>query len=888
MQPCCLTCEYATDPLGIQTASPRFAWQLQSPQRGDRQTAYQVVVASTARRAAAGQGDLWDSGKSTSADSIEVSYAGVPLASRQRCFWSVRVWDARGQVSPWAPAASFELGLLSQDDWLAQWIGYPAGWAGRALYFRRDFKLPAAAASARVYVAGIGCHELRLNGRKVGDGVLEPAQTCYDKRVLYITHDVTALLRPGPNVIGAIVGNGWHGMAKLRLQMHVRHPGGKETVIRSTPGPFSWMVGVGPITHHGIYDGETYDARLEDDGWDTPAYATARARGMSWAMAQGVEPPGGQMVAQEIEPMRVLDTHEAASISRPRRGVYVLDMGQNLAGWARLRLRAKRGTQVTMRFAESLNDDGTVNQQNLYTARATDTYIARGGGMEGYEPRTTYHGFRYIQVDGLPAKPTKQTVVARVVRSAMDIRGRFACSSDILNRIHRAVVWTEAGNQHGVPTDCPQRAERMGWLNDLTARTEQAVYNFDLSRFYAKFSRDIADAQLPTGEVPDTVPLRWGFYPACPVSLAMVLIPRLVSQHWGNRRLLEECYQPMRNWVDCLVRLSEGGILKLSRWGDWSEPSGNPEKLGPAKSRRTPGELVSTAFLAQHARLLSRTAGRLGRRGDRLTYARLAQRVTTAFNRHFWDSRRGVYGTGSQACNALAVMFELASGPRALSAVEAIVRDVRARGEHLSTGNIATKYVLEVLSSHGHHDLACRVASASTYPSWGYMLSRGATTIWERWEHATGGAMNSHNHPMLGSVGAWFYRHVAGLRVADDAFGSDHFIIEPRPAGGITNASASLRTIRGPASVDWRLDGDAMRVEVEVPMGATAQVRLAGLDVSEGAQPLRGRLPQGIAQATVDGDATIVRIGGGKYSFVAAQPPVPSHRPRRRPAAMKV
>jgi alpha-L-rhamnosidase len=766
--------------------------------------------------------------------------------------------------------------MLHQRDWQGLWLGYPAAWAGKALYFRRPFEIVKPVAQGRVYVAGIGCHELRLNGAKVGDAVLEPAQTCYDHRVLYVTHDVTARLRRGKNVIGVIVGNGWYGTCRLLLELHIRHTDGSEMKIVTEPGSFTWTVGTGPVVHHGIYDGETYDARLADDGWDTPAYSASfahggghdkRRRNMTWIPVQAATPPGGVLAAQNVEPMRVVQTR-LPKVLRPKPRHYVLDMRQNMAGWVRLRVRARRGTAISLRFAETLRKDGTVNQDNLTVARTPDTYIARGGGVELWEPRFTYHGFRYVQVEGLSRPPRPADFAGRVVRTHTPVRGEFDCDNPLLRRIHKAIVWTEAGNQHGLPTDCPQRAERMGWLNDLTARAEMAVMNFDVSRLYAKFAKDIADAQAHDGALADTAPHRWGFYPCDPVCIALLNLPLLVYAHWGDDVPLRTHYDAMSRWVSCLQARSEGGLLRLSRWGDWSEPSGSPTTLLPPNSRRTPGELVSTAFLYHHANLLARAAAIVGRRSDVRKHQALAAGVRLAFNRRFWNERRGVYGTGSQACNALAVALGLANPAQAQQALKALADDIIAAGYHLSTGNIATKYALEALSENGYHEVACRVAASRTYPSWGFMLSKGATTIWERWEHATGDSMNSHNHPMLASVGSWFYKHLAGLRLHPQAVGSDRLLIAPAPAAGLSRAQARLQTPLGEASVAWRASRGEMLADVTVPCGASASVLLPPGEASEsGAVLAGGRLPPGIRRVVVAGGAVRADIQSGDYRF---------------------
>ena len=597
---------------------------------------------------------------------------------------------------------------------------------------------------------------------------------------------------------------------------------------------------------------------------------------MRWNMASAVDAPGGRLENQSHEPMQVVRTIPLQSVSEPRPGTYVVDFGTILAGWVKLRARGPAGATVTLRFAEMLGEDGLLNQLNLRTAEACDRYTFKGSSdLEQYEPRFTYHGFRYVQIEGLAERPTSQTLEARMVRSAVAQRGQFECSHELYNSIHRMVVQTEASNLHGIPTDCPQRDERMGWLNDMTARAEQAVYNFDLVRFYSKFVDDIADSQDPrTGEIPDTVPFRWGYRHADPVSMSFLLLPWLLYQHYGETRLMQRHYSGMVKWVERLLQQAPDGILAFSRWGDWSEPSGKQDETVSPVSRRTPGALVSTAFLAEHCRLLGQIAHVIGREEDSRLHQENARRVTESFDGTFWDDAKGVYATGSQACSALALAFGLVPEDRITRVVNHLVGDIAANDYHLTTGNIATKYLLEVLSARGLHEVACAIVAQKSYPSWGFMLQHGATTLWERWEHATGTGMNSHCHPMLGSIGSWFYRHVAGLQLAPDAVGCDRLIYRPRPNRHVTSARATLPTPLGTALLGWHKTGEQIMIEAEVPCGATAELELLmageGLVISESGQVVTpARLPAGVKDIRPSPGMTRITLGSGVYRLVA-------------------
>ena len=813
-----LRCDNVTCPVGIDSTAPELSWKFNQGES----TAYQILVASEPGLLHEGQVDLWDSTVVKLVNQVSCRYDGRPLASRQRCYWTVRAWNSVSSPGPWSPTASFELGLLQPADWGAIWIGFAPGFAGRALLFRRTFDLAKRPIRARLYIAGLGLCETHVNGAIVSDRVLDPAWTDFSKRVYYTTYDVTNQLTVGSNCIGAMVGNGWHGTPKLLAQLEVEYEDGTQTRIVTSWG-HQWHVTGGPILSNGIYDGEVHDARLAKNGWDTPQGAAPTDRTEGWFIASPVEGPGGALQAMPCEPIRVTDTRRPVDFKEPTRGIFVFDMGQNTAGWARLRAEGEAGQRITMRYAETLREDGTINQDNLQTAAARDVYICAGEGQEQWEPRFTYHGFRYVQVEGLSRPATLDMLDQRVVRSDLRSIGQFHCSNELLNRIHKMVWWTEASNQHGLPTDCPQRNERMGWLNDIAARSEQAVYNFDVSRFYLKWLRDIRDAQDSSGAITDTAPFRLGQRPADPVSVCYLLLPHLLYLHHGTTQAIEENYEGMKAWVEYLRGRSTEHILQYSYYGDWAPPAAECAGNSPGP-KNTPGELISTAYYFYSARLFSQHAGVLGRRADQQHYAALAEEIAAAFDRKFWNEGMQGYGSGNQACNSIALYMGIVPGEKIDAVVNSLLADVRQHDDHLTTGNLCTKYMLEVLTAHGHADVAYRLATQTTYPSWGYMLANGATTIWERWENATGGGMNSHNHPMYASIGAWFYRAIGGI--VPETPGFKRFTVQPRMMGDLTEASVQLETVRGEISVQWQRQEGKVSLDVIVPPGSRACVTI--------------------------------------------------------------
>jgi alpha-L-rhamnosidase len=867
-----LRCEYAENPLGIDVPHPRLSWTINSERRGEAQTAYQVLVASSPELLKSDRGDVWDTGKVMSDQSVNVPYGGSPLRSRQRCFWKVRIWDREGRASAYSETAWWEIGLLSPGDWKAVWIGFTPGWTGRALYFRSLFEVTKKVERARVYVAGLGYYELRLNGKKVGNRVLDPGTTDYSRRILYATYDVTGDLRNGKNAAAAVVGHGWYGIPKLLLQMEITYEDGSSQLVYTGPRPEqTWQVTSGPIVRDSIYDGETYDARLEKPDWDIPPEGNPRIpvdRRETWITLHPVEPPGGRLVAAKLEPIEVVETLRPVSVTQPKPNVFVFDNGQNLAGWARIRVKGAAGTQVTLRFAENLYPDGSINQENLRQAAATDTYILRGEGLETWEPRFTYHGFRYVQVEGFPGNPTLDDIDVRVVRSAVDPSGSFKCGNDLINRIQKMIWWTEASNLHSIPTDCPQRDERMGWLNDMTVRTEMALYNFNLARLYAKFIDDVQDTQSSeSGAISCTAPFKYGRRPADPVSASYLLLAWMLYQHYGDAVTMAEHYDGLKAWVDFLARQSENGIVNYSYYGDWSPPQAFAVK-GSAVSQFTPGKLMSTGYLYYGAVLLQRMADILGRPEDATHFRLLAGQTATAFNREYWNETTGGYASNNQASNSFALFLGIVPSDRIPRVVDNLVKDVEKHGYHLTTGNLCTKYVLEMLTEHGHPDLAYRIATQETYPSWGYMLANGATTLWERWEQLTGGGMNSGNHPMMGSVGSWFYKYLAGIRVDPSGAGFRKILIQPSLPAGLDWAEGSYKTLYGEIRSAWKREGKRLRLDVRIPANTSATVTIPVSQqqtLREGGQPIEGRPFVTVLKRTAAD--VVLTLGSGDYTF---------------------
>jgi alpha-L-rhamnosidase len=859
MPPSNLRCEYLSNPLGIDVPQPRFFWVLNHTERDQKQSAYQILVAKRPELLGQDKGDPWDSGKVASEESIQVVYGGKALESGHAYFWKVRYWDRQDRPSPYSAPAQFEMGLLGREEWKGQWLG-------GANQLRTEFTLTEAAVRARAYICGLGYYELHLNGAKVGENVLDPGWTTYDKRVLYTTYDVTPYLRRGANALGVMLGNGWFHSKALLVQVNIELGSGKRMSIVSRP---AWKFHDGPITSDGVWDGETYDARLETPGWDQPGFDDS-----SWGCGpiEVVTGPPGTISAQMMPPIRVVDTLVPVAMANPRPGVYVYDMGQNFSGWAQLRVSGPRGAAVTLRFSELVYENGMINRDNIRAAKARDIYILRGEEAEVYEPRFTYHGFRYVELTGYPGTPSLDTLRGRVVHTAVGEAGSFVASKQILNQVQKLIRWGQLTNLHSIPTDCDQRDERQGWMGDAQVTAEEAALNFDMAAFYSNFIRDIRDVQGPDGTITDTVPHRYGSRPADPAwGTAYPQLCWTMWEQYADRRILEENYDGVKKYVDFLRSRAPDGVLRYSYYGDW------------VAVEHTPGEFVSAAYYYYDAQILQKIAQVLGKSADAQTYAQLSGQIKEALNRAFFDVNTGNYANGTQTANAMALDLDLVPKDKRGAVAGNLTNDiVYAHNTHVTTGFIGVKFLMPALTQMGRADLAYELATQTTYPSWGYMVARGATTLWELWQEKTGPSMNSHNHAMFGSVGAWFYQGLAGIGLdADMGVGYRQIQIYPHVVEDLQYVSASVDTIRGRVTSSWTHSPGVITLEVGVPMGAVARVvipkeeEMLDIAIEEGDRVVweKGHYvagDPGVTGARQEHGDVIFEVGSGQYSFKLA------------------
>mgnify|MGYP001313601350 CR=1 FL=1 len=833
-----LRCEYSHNPIGVQTSQPRFSWELSSSKRCQRQAAYQIIVSESEGNMSAGIGDLWDSGKVDSAETFHLAYAGRPLVSGQRCYWTVRCWDQAGALIEAEEAAFFEMGILSPEEWTAQWIGADESIA--APLFRKTFHIAKTIKQASISVSGLGYFELYMNGNRVGDHVLVPNWTDYDnrqiegllypfddqtsKRVNYLQYAVTGNIQQGENTIGVMLGNGFYnqtertiegkmsyGTPRLIVQLALTYEDGTMEYIRSDD---SWKSSPGPIVFNNVFYGEIYDARLEQPGWGNCSFDDS-----SWDYARLVRSPKGQLTAQLSPPDKKISTLKPISRAEPKPLTYIFDFGQNFSGWVRIRMQGNAGQQVMMKFAENCSPDGALDTNSCGGDEQlqVDTYILKGQGIEQYEPRFVWHGFRYVEITGYPGIPELTDLDGIVVHASVESIGEFTCSEPLLNQVQNAYRGSQLSNMHGgVPSDCPHR-ERLGYTGDGHLTAEAAGYNFDMAAFHTKWIGDIGDSQnKQTGFVPHTAPFNGGGGGVAWGS-AYIIMPWTMYHMYGDRRLLAEHYEGMKSWISYLSTRNRGGHLvefeEPDSWflGDWCIPGAN----------ELPPTLVSTFYYAYTVKMMSKVAAVLGHEEDRNHYAELFGLICAAFNEEFFDPDTACYSVGRQGADLFPLVLGCVPEGYEDQVWERVLRHYRDDlGGHLDTGIFGTFFLFELFSERGETDLALRMVTARDYPGYGYMIENGATTLWESWD-----GHDSHNHPMFGSVSSWFYKHVAGLAPHPDTIAFGQAVFKPFRAEDLNHASARVHTIRGQYAVRWsRENSDGWACEIQVPFNCSAEV----------------------------------------------------------------
>jgi len=882
-----LKCEYKTNPLGMDVTQPRLSWQVLSSERGWLQIAYQIRVAQSPAALSQGAELLWDTGKVASPESVQRAYAGPGLQSGKRYYWQVRVWDAQDRPSTWSETAWWEMGLLTPSDWQTSWIepdlNENVARSNPCPMLRREFEVRNEVKSARAYVTSHGLYEMYVNGKRIGDEEFTPGWTSYDDHIQYQTYDITTQVQKGRNAVGVILGDGWYrgNLAfsgqrntygdKLALLAQIRliYADGSSQVIGSDP---SWKAATGPILRSDIYNGETYDARLEKKGWSSPGYNDA-----AWAGVKLANHPKNNLVAPAGPPVRRIQELMPVEISQTPSGETVVDMGQNMVGWVRLKVSGQAGTTVTLRHAEVLDKAGNFYTENMRAAKQTIEYTLKGEGVEVFEPHFTFQGFRYVKVQGFPTEPSLDNLTGIVVHSDIAPAGTFECSNPIINQLQHNIQWGQKGNFVDVPTDCPQRDERLGWTGDAQAFARTASFNADVAAFYTKWLKDMAADQKPSGAIPHVIPnVLDRKDPAKNTASAgwadaSVIVPWTVYLSYGDTRILERQYGSMKGWVDFMAKRAGDSYLWNNdfTYGDWLAFATNRSDYPGATTDK---DLVSQAYFARSTDLLQKTAALLGKSEEASKYADLLSNIKKAFNAEF-VTPSGRLASNTQTAYSLALAFDLLPENLRAQAAGRLAEDVR-KFKHITTGFLGAPLICRVLSNYGHFDEAFMLLNRKEYPSWLYPITKGATTIWERWDGIKPDdsfqdkGMNSFNHYAYGAIGEWLYGVVAGIEIDPQKPGYKHTIVQPHTGGALNFAKASHQSLYGSVAAGWELKDGQLHVTVEIPANTTATVKLpqARLErILERGQPLPNT--KGIVRSSQDGQAALVEVGSGRYDF---------------------
>lgn len=874
-----LTCEYKDNPLGIDVSRPRFSWKLMCDQRGTMQTKYAIRVGLDSANLKNGGDVVWQSGNVLSDQSVLVHYEGPALLSRQRYFWQVKVSDNKGNTSEWSEVKFWETGLLHPSDWLAKWIEptVPDDSAGQPPpLLRHAFEIKNAIQSARLYITSHGLYEAQLNGKRVGSQYLTPGWTSYDKRLQYQTYDVTSLIHAGGNAIGVLLGDGWYrgniGWHKnvygknlgLLAQLEITFADGSTQKITTNE---QWKCSTGAIRRAGIYYGESYDARLEKTGWTASDFDDS-----DWLPVRTTEAGKENLIASYGPPVRKHEEFQPVKIFKTPKGETVVDFGQNLVGWITLKVKGKPGDKITIEHAEVLDKHGNFYTENLRGAQAEIQYIVKGDGEEIYEPHLTFFGFRYVKVDGFPGDLTTKNLRASAVYSSMAPTGEFSSSNALLNQLQHNIQWGQKGNFVDVPTDCPQRDERLGWTGDAQVFSRTAAYNMNVATFFAKWLKDLAADQLEDGRVPFVIPnmLDKDASASTGWSDAATIIPWNMYMAFGDKRILEDQYKSMAAWVDYMDSESENNLWNTGyHFGDWLFY--RPDDDNDGRAAVTDKYLIAQCFWAHSTQLLINTARVLGKTEDAAKYAGKLQRIKSAFQKEYLTPN-GRLVSGTQTAYVLSLNFDMLPEDQRAQAAERLVQNVRDYGNHLTTGFLGTPYLCQVLTRFGHIDVAYRLLMQDTYPSWLYPVEMGATTIWERWDgmkpdstFQTPG-MNSFNHYAYGAIGDWMYRTVAGLQEASPGY--KEVLIAPKPGGELTHASAALQTAYGLVKSSWELSGMEFRLSVQIPANTTATIVLprgASAVVTE--HGVKVEKLKAMTSSEKDGSDLKINVGSGSYEF---------------------
>lgn len=888
VQPGKLTCESISNPLGMDTPFPRLSWTLTSKERNQKQSAYEIIVSDNLADIDQQKGNVWSTGKIVSSQQVNIGYNGVTLKSFTRYYWKVRVYNQNNIPSSWSAVAWFETAMLAQSDWKSAWIGDGSKQLGKdeeyykadpMPLFRKQFNIKPKIESARLYICGLGYYEAYVNGSKIGDHVLDPGWTTYKKQVLYSTYDITPMVNEGQNVAGIMLGNGWWnplpfkffgrwdlrdyqqtGRPCVKAEIHLRYADGSiEKIITDN----TWQSHEGPIMRNNVYLGEHYDARFEVPHWNT-----VKGNTKNWSNAVAVEGPDGLLAAQMQPPIRITKIIKPVNIIEWKPGFFIVDMGHNFAGVARIKVKGARGAKITLRYGEGLFEDGALNVMTTVatqikkggikggpgapeTAWQEDSYILKGEGTETWFPRFTFHGFQYVEITGWPGKPTVNDIEGLRMNSDLPANGNFSCSNDMFNKLHDVIRWTFLSNVFSVQSDCPGR-EKMGYGADMVVSANAFIYNYDMSNFYRKALNDFANEQRPQGGITEIAPftgiddrgygdlsgpLGW--------QLAFPFLQKQLYEFYGDLDVIKKYYPAFKKQIEFLRSQSKNDLF----YWDISDH----EAIDPK-----PESLSASAFYYHHILLAAEFAGLLGEKEDSVAYAKLHQDIKKRIVQQFYIPGTGRFDNATQSAQLFGLWYELS--PEKQKSLDVLYKEIERHNSHLSTGIFTTKMFFDVMREVNKNELAYRVVNQKDFPGWGYMLEKGATTLWESWEFPETGP--SRNHPMFGSIDEWFFRSLLGINPGRPGF--EKIVIKPQPAGDLKWAKGNYKSIRGNIECEWSIEKGQFNLKVSIPPNTTAEVWIPS---SENVQLTESERP--ITDARYQQGYAIVKVGSGNYFFAS-------------------
>jgi alpha-L-rhamnosidase len=883
-----LVCEYKTNPISVDVPDPRLSWKIFTFSRNTKQMAYEIRVGTNAVSLTRGKNLLWESGKVVSDQSIQIPYKGPALFSREKCYWQVRIWNNKNQVSAWSEVNYWKMGLLNPNDWAAHWVQdtYKSDTTGGpSPMFRKAFKIKKTVKAAYLYITAHGVYEAQLNNERVGDDYFTPGFTSYNNRLQYQVYDVTSTVKKGDNAIGVTLGDGWYrgytynrkknvygSKLALLFQLEIIYSNGERQTITSDK---NCKVAYGPIRASSFFDGELYDAEKEKPNWTSPLY-----NDKNWDTVQAINHIKDHLVAMYGPPVKKHEKFVPLKVFITPEGDRVVDFGQNLAGWVQFRLKGKAGDTLRLFHGEVFDQKGNFYNKNLRTAKQEITYIFKDGDAETYEPHFTSQGFRYVKIQGYTGPIDSTNFVAYALYSDMDQTGSFSTSNPLVNQLQHNIQWSQKGNFIDIPTDCPQRDERMGWTGDAQVFCRTATFNMDVAGFFTKWLKDLSADQLKNGAVPYVVPnvLDTSYVAASGWSDAATIIPWTIYQAYGDKQILKQQYESMKGWVGYIQAHSRNNLWDTgNHFGDWLFYAGTDYEDGAALTDKN---LIAQVFYTYSTQLVINAAGILGKDDDVKKYTILLNNIKKAFQTEY-VTPAGRMISGTQTSYVLALNFDMLPEDLRESAVKRLVQNIDDYDGHITTGFLGTPYICQVLTRFGYTDVAYSLLMKETYPSWLYPVKMGATTIWERWDGIKPDksfedpGMNSFNHYAYGAIGDWMYRDIAGINTDESSPGFHKIWITPHVGGALTSAQADLQTMYGEVRSAWSLANSILSLNVIVPPNTTATVILPSVSglITEGGNNVYS-VPD-ISNIKKTGTSLQLTIGSGSYSFAYTyKPPV--------------